>query len=187
MIFKSMTKSQFLNLEDSELKTFLRTNRFPKKYSVEKVKNMVREGKAQPADLAKFLEDANTLLFDTPVIGAEVYKSTDGGTSWEKTHDGFLDNIYYSYGYYFGKIHVAPQDKNAIYIYGVPILKSKDGGKTFESMNAENVHADHHALWINPKLSGHMINGNDGGINITYDDGENGSRTILLKLDNSTL
>jgi photosystem II stability/assembly factor-like uncharacterized protein len=171
--FKGMTKSQFLELEDTKLKKFLRTNRFPKKYSVDKVKNMVREGKAQPADLAKYLEDANTLLFDTPVIGAEVYKSTDGGKTWNKTHEDYLDNIYYSYGYYFGKIHVSPHDRNAIYIYGVPILKSKDGGKTFESIDAENVHADHHDLWINPKLKGHMINGNDGGVNITYDDGEN--------------
>ena len=134
---------------------------------------MIREGKAQPADLAKYLEDANTLLFDTPVIGAEVYKSSDGGTTWNKTHDGYLDDIYYSYGYYFGKVHVSPHDKNAIYIYGVPIIKSKDGGKTFQSISADNVHADHHALWINPKLEGHMINGNDGGVNITYDDGEN--------------
>ncbi len=171
--FKGMTTSKFLEIEDSKLKKFLQSNRFPKKYSVDVVKKMMRDGNAQPADLAKYLEDANTLLFDTPVIGAEVYKSTDGGASWEKTHDGYLDNIYYSYGYYFGKIHVSPHDKNAIYIYGVPILKSKDGGKTFLSIDAENVHADHHALWINPKLEGHMINGNDGGVNITYDDGEN--------------
>jgi len=171
--FKGMSNSQFLELENSKLKKFLQANRFPKKYSVDKVKKMVRDGKAQPADIAKYLEDANTLLFDTPVIGAEVYLSTDGGTTWNKTHEGYLDNIYYSYGYYFGKVHVSPYYKNAIYIYGVPILKSKDGGKTFLSIDAGNVHADHHALWINPKLEGHMINGNDGGVNITYDDGEN--------------
>ena len=70
-------------------------------------------------------------------------------------------------------VHVDPQDEQAIYIYGVPILKSKDGGKTFKSIDAQNVHADHHALWINPERSGHLINGNDGGINISYDDGEN--------------
>ena len=55
----------------------------------------------------------------------------------------------------------------------MPILKSKDGGKTFTSISEENVHADHQALWINPKNSRHLINGNDGGVNITYDDGEN--------------
>jgi photosystem II stability/assembly factor-like uncharacterized protein len=171
--FKEMTTSQFLKLDDSKLQKFLQANRFPKKYTAEMVKSLIGDGKALPADLAKYLEDANSNLFDTPVIGAEVYKSIDGGATWEKTHDGYLDNLYYSYGYYFGKIHVSPFDREAIYIYGVPILKSKDGGKTFKSIDAENVHADHHALWINPDLRGHMINGNDGGVNITYDDGEN--------------
>ena len=170
--FKSMTTVQFLELDNKDLDKYFKSNNFPEKYTSETVKKNVKEGSVKPIDLAKYLEDANSLLFDTPVIGAEVYKSTDGGKTWNKTHDGFLDNIYYSYGYYFGKVHVAPQNKDAIYIYGVPILKSKDGGKTFESISAENVHADHHALWINPNLPGHMINGNDGGINITYDDGE---------------
>ncbi|NNK72347.1 MAG: glycosyl hydrolase, partial [Flavobacteriaceae bacterium] len=104
---------------------------------------------------------------------AEVYKSTNGGKSWSKTHDGYLDGVYFSYGYYFGHIYVSPANQDHIYIYGVPILKSKDGGKSFTSISAENVHADHHALWINPKDPDHLINGNDGGVNITYDDGAN--------------
>ena len=170
--FKTMTVSQFLGLDNNRLKDFLRQNGFQEKYRPENVKNMVKSGAVKPIDLAKYLEDANTLLFDTPVIGAEVYKSTDGGNTWEKTHDGYLDGIYYSYGYYFGKIHVDPNNADKIYIYGVPILKSEDGGKTFTSIGAENVHADHHALWINPKMPGHLINGNDGGVNITYDDGK---------------
>lgn len=170
--FKTMNTTQFLSLESKKLEQYLRNNRFQEKYTAENVKQMVRVGTVQPIDLAKYLEDANSMLFDTPVVGAEVYKSTDGGKTWAKTHEGYLDDLYYSYGYYFGKIHVAPQDKEAIYIYGVPIIKSKDGGKTFTSISAENVHADHHALWINPKLPGHLIDGNDGGVNITYDDGE---------------
>ena len=170
--FKTMSVEAFLKLDDKKLNIFLRDNRFPKKYSAKKVKSMVEKQEAQPKDLATYLEDANTLLFDTPVIGAEVYKSTNGGKTWKKTHSGYLDDIYYSYGYYFGKIHVSPTNKNAIYIYGVPILKSKDGGKTFTSISAENVHGDHHALWINPKNPNHLINGNDGGVNISYDDGE---------------
>ena len=66
-----------------------------------------------------------------------------------------------------------PSDVNNIYLAGVPLIQSKDGGKTFQSIDQENVHSDHHALWINPNRPGHLINGNDGGINITYDDGEN--------------
>lgn len=171
--FKQMSKDTFLNIEDKKLEGFLRSNRFQEKYTAATVKKMIKNGDASPIDLAKYLEDANTLLFDTPVIGAEVYKSSDAGKTWNKTHKGYLDGIYYSYGYYFGKIHVDPNNRNAIYIYGVPILKSKDGGKTFTSISADNVHADHHALWINPKMPGHLIDGNDGGINISYDDGEN--------------
>ncbi|WP_410006805.1 WD40/YVTN/BNR-like repeat-containing protein [Aequorivita nionensis] len=170
--FKKMDVAAFLALDDKKLNQFLKMNGFQEKYRSENVKQMVRVGTVKPEDLAKYLEDANSALFDTPVIGAEVYKSTDGGKTWKKTHDGFLDDLYYSYGYYFGKIHVDPSDANKIYVYGVPILKSADGGKTFESISADNVHADHHALWINPKMSGHLIDGNDGGVNISYDDGK---------------
>ena len=81
--------------------------------------------------------------------------------------------MYNTYGYYFGKVHVDPNDSNKIYTYGVPIITSDDGGKTFYRIGKENVHADHHDLWINPNKRGHLIDGNDGGVNITYDDGEN--------------
>ncbi|WP_298901313.1 sialidase family protein [uncultured Psychroserpens sp.] len=171
--FKTMSTETFLTLDNKKLNAYLKRNGFQEKYRADNVKHMVRSGNVKPIDLAKYLENANSLLFDTPVIGTEVYKSTDGGITWKKTHDGYLDDIYYSYGYYFGHIYVAPNDANNIYIYGVPIVKSKDGGKTFKSISAENVHADHHALWINPKNPNHLINGNDGGVNITYDDGEN--------------
>ncbi|MGG8497984.1 WD40/YVTN/BNR-like repeat-containing protein [Tenacibaculum sp. TC6] len=170
--FKTMTVGEFLNLDDKKLNTYLKTNGFQEKYRAENVKQMVRSGSVQPIDLAKYLEDANSLLFDTPVIGAEVFKTENGGKSWKKTHEGYLDDLYYSYGYYFGEVRVDPQDKNAIYVLGVPILKSKDGGKTFKSISKENVHADHQALWVNAKKQGHLIDGNDGGLNISYDDGE---------------
>ena len=192
--FKSMTTDMFLKLEDKKLNNFLKTNGFQEKYRAENVKQMVRSGNVKPADIATYLEDANSMLFDTPVIGAEVYKSTDGGITWSKTHDDYIDDLYYSYGYYFGHIYVSPANKEHLYIYGVPILKSKDGGKTFTSISAENVHADHHALWINSKNPNHLINGNDGGVNITYDDGEtwikNNSPSVgqfyAINVDNQT-
>jgi len=172
-VFKTMSKDAFLALDDKKLNEYLTTNGFQEKYTADNVKQMVHNGSVKPSDLATYLEDANTMLFDTPVIGTEVYKSTDGGITWKKTHEDYLDDIYYSYGYYFGHIYVAPNNADNVYIYGVPIVKSKDGGKTFTSISAENVHSDHHALWINPKNPNHLINGNDGGVNITYDDGEN--------------
>ena len=121
----------------------------------------------------RFTEDANSLLFDTPVIGAEIYRSSNGGKKWTKQNEGYLEQVYNSYGYYFGQIRVAPQDPSRVYIMGVPVLKSTDGGKNFESINGANVHSDHHALWVNPNRDGHIILGNDGGVNISYDDGDN--------------
>ena len=171
--FKTMSQADFLKLTDKDLNSYLRSNRFPRKYSPKSVKASVKNGSVQPSDLALYLKNANAALFDSPVIGAEVYKSTDGGKTWAKIHDDYLDGVYSSYGYYFGVIAVNPSNENKIYVLGVPIIKSDDGGKTFESIGKENVHSDHQAIWLNPKEEGHIINGNDGGVNITYDDGEN--------------
>ncbi len=171
--FKSMSNAAFLALDDNKLEGFLRGNRFDQKYTAASVKKSVREGTVKPSDLALYLEDANSVMFDSEVIGAEVYKSTDGGTTWSKTHKGYIDGLYSSYGYYFGVIAVNPSNENKLYLLGVPLLRSDDGGVTFNSIGKENVHSDHQAIWVNPKLDGHVINGNDGGVNITYDDGEN--------------
>ena len=171
--FKTMSSDDFLKLSDKKLNSYLKNNGFQEKYRAQNVKQMVRVGSVKPIDLAKYLEDANSMLFDTQVIGAEVFKTTNGGKSWKKTHKDYLNGVYSSYGYYFGEIRVDLQDENGIYVLGVPIIKSKDGGKTFTSISRENVHSDHQALWVNPKKSGHILNGNDGGLNLTYDDGEN--------------
>ena len=170
--FRDMTKEAFLKLEEKELKQFLKANRFPKKYKAKSIIAQVQSGEIKPNSLTEFLEDANSLLFDTPVTGAEVYRSDDEGKTWKKTHEGYLDDIFYSYGYYFGQIRVNPVDVSKIYIVGVPVLRSEDGGASFKSINKDNVHVDHHALWIDPIKKGHLILGNDGGVNISYDDGE---------------
>ena len=170
--FKNMSVDEFLNLSDKKLNTFLKQNGFQEKYRAENVKQLVRTKEAKPADIATYLDTANSKLFDTPVIGAEVYKSDDAGKTWTKTHDEYIDDLFYSYGYYFGEIRVNPKDKNSIYLCGVPIIRSDDGGKTFTSISKENVHADHQTLWVNPNLKGHLIDGNDGGVNISYDNGE---------------
>ena len=171
--FKKMDREDFLKLEEEDLEEFLRDKRFPKKYTGKSVMEMVRKNEIEPIALAEYLENANALLFDTPVIGAEVYHSSDGGSTWARTHKDYLDGIYFSYGYYFGQIRVAKHNPDKFYIFGVPILISEDAGKNWKSIHQENVHSDHHALWINPDRDKHLILGNDGGINVSYDDGEN--------------
>jgi len=171
--FKKMSIEDFLALSDKNLNGFLKRNGFQEKYRAENVKQLIRSGEAKPVDIATYLDTANSKLFDTPVIGAEVYRSNNSGKTWAKTHTDYLDDLFFSYGYYFGEIRVNSKNKEKIYLCGVPIIKSDDGGKTFTSISKENVHADHQTLWVNPNLNGHLIDGNDGGVNISYDDGEN--------------
>lgn len=170
-IFKNLTKEEFLKIDNSKLNSFLTTNKFEKKYNAKSIKDLVSKEEIKPSDLFTYLNEANAELFDTPVIGAEIYKSTDGGNSWKKTNQDFINDTYYSYGYYFGEITVDPSNENIIYVMGVPLLKSTDSGKTFNAINKENVHADHHVLWVNPNDSNHILNGNDGGINMSFDGG----------------
>ena len=106
------------------------------------------------------------------IYGCEVYKSLDGGKHWNKTNEKNIE-IYNTFGYYFGKIFVSPTNPDKVVILGTSANLSTDGGKSFTSMDKGNTHADWHALWINPKRDDHMIAGNDGGCNISYDAGKN--------------
>ena len=171
--FESMSLEGFFAVDQKLLTEFLEENNFPEEHTAKSIRTAVKNGKLKPSDLALYLSDANSDLFDTPVVGAQVFRSDDAGRTWVKTHKSYLDDLYYSYGYYFGMIHVTPTDPNRIYIYGVPMLTSFDGGQAFESIDAPNAHVDHHALWINPDNAEHLINGNDGGVNISYDGGQN--------------
>jgi len=172
-MLKTMSKEEFLKLSDEKIAGFLSENGFPEKITVALVREKVSNGKLLPAALAEYLEDANSLLFDTPVIGAEIYRSDDGGKSWKKTHEGYMDDIVYTYGYYFGQIRVDDHNPDKVWLAAFVVAYSEDGGKKFKSINGDNVHVDHHALYINPAKEGHLINGNDGGVNISYDNGKN--------------
>jgi photosystem II stability/assembly factor-like uncharacterized protein len=168
---RTMSKTDFLALDKKRVTAFLRENGFPEKYDYDTVRTMIEKDAITPITLVEYLEDANTMLFDTEVIGAEVYKSMDGGASWTRTHSEYLDNMFYTYGYYFGQIRVAANNPQKLYILGVPFLMSTDGGATWKDIDGPNVHGDHHALWVNPRKDGHLVLGNDGGLNISYDDG----------------
>ena len=168
--FNQLAAIEFLKLDEKKLDAFLRQNRLPSKYTATSVKELVRTEKVKPTALYEYLFDANTALFETPIIGCEVYRSDNAGLTWQKTNTKEIPN-YNTYGYYFGKIYVSPYNENKVYTLGFYMQLSTDGGKTFKTIDKSNVHPDHHALWINPKKDNHFINGNDGGLNITYDDG----------------
>jgi photosystem II stability/assembly factor-like uncharacterized protein len=169
--FRSIDSAGIMILDNEKFNKFLRDNDFEKSITSEEIKSRIKSKKLKPSSIIDFLEDANSNLFNTKFFGSELYTSEDFGKTWKKTHQESLDDLFFSYGYYFGQVRVDPSNPDNVYILGVPILKSKDAGKTFSYAGAPHVHADHHALWINPNTPGHLINGNDGGINISYDNG----------------
>ncbi len=107
------------------------------------------------------------------IKGAEVYRSNDFGKTWNKVSESnaYMRGLSSTYGWVFGQIRVDPNDPETVYIMGLALNVSNDGGKTFRRLRG--MHGDHHALWINPDDSNYLINGNDGGINISYDAGKN--------------
>ncbi len=169
--FKNVSKDDFLLMENDKIDSFFKENRFPRKYTASSVKEMVKQDKVKPSALYDYL-DTDDGFQNTGIHGCEVYRSDDGGKSWKKTHDKPI-GIFNTYGYYFAKIYVSPTNADKVFILGVRAQLSTDGGKTFNNIDKGNVHADHHALWINPKKDSHILNGNDGGLNISYDNGEN--------------
>jgi len=169
--FKDISKEDFLKLDDKKLDRFLSDNNFKEKYTSASVKEMVKTGKIKPTEVYNYLFDANTALFETPIIGCEVYRSNDAGIHWQKVNNKEL-NIYSTYGYYFGKISVSNINENKVILSGYALMLSTDGGKTFKSIDNDATHADWHGCWMNPTNDKHWIAGNDGGCNITYDDGK---------------
>lgn len=93
------------------------------------------------------------------------YLSRDGGASWSFT------NTLNPRPFYFSIPRYDPNDINRIYVPGISLHYSEDQGKTFRVMH-ETVHVDHHAMWIDPNDSSHIMIGEDGGVGVTYDRGK---------------
>ncbi|MBL4578541.1 MAG: hypothetical protein JKX74_08715 [Flavobacteriales bacterium] len=100
-----------------------------------------------------------------------LYKSTDAGFKWEKVSDKNVGNR----PFYYADIYVDPNNENTIYNLWSYTSRSIDGGKTFNTIlnYRKGVHPDHHAFWIDPNNSDYLIDGNDGGLNISRDGGAN--------------
>lgn len=100
-----------------------------------------------------------------------VYKSVDGGKKWKQTSK---NRITIARSWYYMEIYADPVDENIVYVMNAPFLRSIDGGKTFQTVRVP--HGDQHDLWINPDNNKNMINSNDGGANVSFDNGKSWSR-----------
>jgi len=104
-----------------------------------------------------------------------IYRSSDGGYTWEKRQEFEEDPDVGNRPFYYAEIYVDPFNENRVFSLYTFLSESIDGAKSFESLYPyfNWVHLDHHAFWLSQSSKGFMIDGNDGGLNITYDGGKN--------------
>ncbi len=121
--------------------------------------------------------------------GRGVYRSDDFGETWSLTVN---QKKLLARTYYFNHMTADPQDPNTVYILNDRLWRSTDGGQTFDRL--PHHHADHHAMWIDPKDNARIIDGTDGGAEISFNGGQTWSTLFnqptgqfySLTLDNDT-
>ena len=94
-----------------------------------------------------------------------LYRSDDGGSTWIE-RDRSQNMVWRPF--YFANLIVDPKNPERVFKTDLSLIASEDGGKSFSPV-AESTHSDHHAVWIDPTDTKHVVTGNDGGLWISYD------------------
>ncbi|MBU1185756.1 MAG: hypothetical protein KJ908_02575, partial [Acidobacteria bacterium] len=110
-----------------------------------------------------------------------IWRSEDKGESWARTCDNETYVMVNNRPFYYSQIRIDPSNDETVYVFSGGNFVSHDRGQKFRSVSG-GTHPDHHALWIDPKNPLHLIDGNDGGIDISYDGGRSwwGARNMIL-------
>ena len=138
---------------------------------------VIENANTRPATPAEIEQDrARGIEPRGRMIGGEVYRTTDGGARWTKMNTA-RDNVSSKGPYYFSQIRVDPNDDQKIFITGVSLANSTDGGRTWSDIDwppkrlFAAMFGDVRTLWIDPQDSDRMILGSDGGVFVSYDGG----------------
>ena len=164
--FLLLTEETIQDVDKGQLRTFLNANA-PEGTTVDSVLSQIKDGKMTIQSLKALIEKRMPELFKGDA-GDQCYRSDDNGKTWKKTPDGSFGTIG---GYYYNKIFVNPKDPDEVYACGLPVLHSKDGGKSWTSV-ATRAHVDYHAVWFDAKDPKKTWFGNDGGLYLSHDEGK---------------
>jgi photosystem II stability/assembly factor-like uncharacterized protein len=115
----------------------------------------------------------------------DVFRSNNGGSSWTQVADSPLQGMNSNFGWYFGQVRVDPNNANRLYVLGMDMYRSDDAGNSWIQLagyfNYDEIHVDHHAMAIDP-ISGRILEGNDGGLYVSYSNGDSWQKINNLPL-----
>ncbi|MFO7755706.1 MAG: hypothetical protein R6V34_06970 [Bacteroidales bacterium] len=135
--------------------------------SWEKIKNGLPAGKAGRIALAVAPSNPDIVYACMEHDSVGLFRSEDKGITWESVNEDIRTS------YWYGRIYVDPTDEDHLWVMGVLIQESFDGGRSFEALRMRGVHVDHHVLWVDPENTSKRLLGNDGGLYTTSDGGDN--------------
>ncbi|MEI6434236.1 MAG: hypothetical protein WCP32_05275 [Bacteroidota bacterium] len=120
-------------------------------------------------------------FYDLPNYEVGVFKTLNGGQTWSRTNDGNLSGMSSNFGWYFGQIRVDPANENRVFVMGVNLFRTENGGSSWADISSWDIHVDHHAM-IFDGANNRIIEGNDGGLYRSENNGNSWTKINNLPL-----
>jgi photosystem II stability/assembly factor-like uncharacterized protein len=111
--------------------------------------------------------DSNRVYASVEAEEGGVFRSDDAGEKWTRVSE---DRNLRQRAWYYSRIYADPLMKDRLYVLNVSFYRSDDGGRTYTEIDTP--HSDNHDLWIDPNNSHRMVEGNDGGANVSLNGGK---------------
>ena len=164
--FANIDAEMFADIDSVMLKSFW-TTYGPTDSKLDDIIKAIKDKKMTMAEVRALIEKRNPNAFDPGQNNDEIYKSTDGGKTFSRSKKvGVLG------GYYYDRVFVNPTNENDLWLTGVPIIRSLDGGVTWKNGADNSVHVDFHAVYYDPRNPNTVWVGSDGGAYVSRNNGK---------------
>lgn len=185
--FLKLNDAMLADVDPAALSTFLKSA-LKTTTAAEEATKLLKDKKLDYQGLKAKIEAVNPGYFQPDIIHDEIYRSDNGGKSFRRVDRGQIGALG---GYYWGKVWVNPKNPDDVYVMGLYLLRSQDGGKNWKVVFSD-AHADFHAVWNDLRDPNKVWVGEDGGLVVSQDGGTtlrnietlNVGQTTTLALDN---